>query len=93
MFEDLDRFDHETFNLIGALMCARHPNRWTKIYLDEFDEYIFIIVIFNGGGMSVRNANMNSLTANLSELMNLLNGGYYEEVPEYNILRERYGKA
>ena len=38
---------------------------------------------FRGGAISVRNANMNSLTANLSELTRLLDGGYYDEVKEY----------
>ena len=90
MFENLDLYDQETFNLVGDLLCKRHPRRWTNIYLDAFAELIYIVIIFNGGGMSVRNANMNSLTENLSELINLLNGGYYEEVENYLKLKRSY---
>lgn len=78
----LDDYDHETFNEIGKLLCSRH-SRWERIYLDIFDTYKYIVVQFRGGSISVRNANMNSLTVNLSELTRLLNGGYYDEVKEY----------
>lgn len=52
------------------------------------DKYFqeFIVVTFNGGARSVRNANCNSNMANLVELGKLVKGGYYDEVEYYNSL-------
>ena len=46
-----------------------------------FQEYL--VVTFDGGGVSVRNANGNSYTANFREIGKLIDGGYYDEVPVY----------
>ncbi len=46
----------------------------------------FLVVIFDGGAISVRNVNGNSCTANFRELGKLLDGGYYEEVELYKAL-------
>lgn len=46
----------------------------------------YLVVTFNGGAISVRNANGNSNTANFRELGKLLNGGYYTEVEAYRAL-------
>lgn len=96
-WEDLakmqDDFDHETFNKLGELLCTRHPTRFKNIYLDIFEkdgeEHFYIVVVFFGGGMSVRNANMNSLTANIRELSKMLDGSYYEEVKYYLSLKNK----
>ena len=63
-----------------------------EVYTKEFNggqvfqEYI--IVIFDGGGKSVRSVNGNSNMANFVELGKLINGGYYDEVPGYEAMSE-----
>ena len=47
----------------------------------------YIVVTFRGGAISVRNANINSMSANLRELSKLVNGGYYNEVETYQNLK------
>ncbi len=49
--------------------------------------YEYIVVTFRGGAISVRNANINSMSANLRELSKLVNGGYYNEVETYKNLK------
>lgn len=46
----------------------------------------FLVVTFDGGGISVRNVNGNSSTANFRELGKLIDGGYYDEVGFYRAL-------
>lgn len=62
-----------------------------RIFLDEFEsdgiDYSYLVVIFKGGGLSVRNCRCNSLTANIREVAEMLNGGYYDEVATYNKLK------
>jgi hypothetical protein len=50
----------------------------------HFAEYL--VVTFVGGGKSVRNANGNSCNANFCEIGKLINGGYYDEVRDYEAL-------
>lgn len=52
-----------------------------------FAEYL--VVNFVGGGKSVRSANGNSHNANFRELGKLIDGGYYDEVRDYETLRDR----
>jgi len=52
---------------------------------EEIHEYI--VVTFRGGAISVRNANINSMSANLYETAKLVNGGYYNEVETYQNLK------
>lgn len=54
------------------------------LYLQEY-----LVVTFDGGGISVCSANGNSNTANFRELGKLLDGGYYDEVELYNTMEER----
>lgn len=58
-----------------------------SIELDIFKTYEYIVVTFRGGAISVRNATMNSMSANLRELSKLVNGGYYNEVETYKNLK------
>ena len=85
--ECLDRIDRESFDKIGEVI-ASSVHGIDSIRLDRFvnirgDVDTYIVVTFQGGGISVRNANMNSLTANIQELSKMLNGGYYAEVEQY----------
>lgn len=50
----------------------------------HFAEYI--VVTFVGGGKSVRTVNGNSHNSNFREIGKLLDGGYYEEVRDYESL-------
>ena len=49
--------------------------------------YEYIVVTFKGGAISVRNASINSMSANLYEISQLVNGGYYNEVEAYQNLK------
>lgn len=85
--------EQEKFNLIGDVICSVMPSV-KLIIIDVFTteednrEHCYIVVIFKGDTLSVRNASANSLTANLRELTSMLNGGYYTEVEEYKRLRK-----
>lgn len=64
-----------------------------KRYIEERDDWYFcefLVVTFDGGGISVRSANGNSNTANFREIGKLLDGGYYDEVEYYKSLVEDY---
>jgi hypothetical protein len=52
-----------------------------------FSEYL--VVTFVGGGKSVRSANGNSHNANFREIGKLIDGGYYDEVRDYETIRDR----
>jgi hypothetical protein len=63
-----------------------------KITIDgeERDHYVeYVVVNFIGGGKCVRLVSGNSNTANFRAIGGLLEGGYYDEVPDYNSLKER----
>lgn len=49
-----------------------------------FEEYI--VVTFYGGAKSVRNVNGNSNTANFRAIGSMIDGGYYDEVFNYERL-------
>lgn len=53
-----------------------------------FQEYL--VLRFKGGAISCRNANINSNMANLREISNLVDGGYYEEVENYRRTSEEW---
>lgn len=53
----------------------------------HFVEYI--VVTFVGGGQSVRCANGNSNNANFREIAKLIDGGYYDEIRDYEALQSR----
>ncbi len=48
----------------------------------------YLIVTFKGGAISVKNVSGNSNTANLRTLGTMVDGGYYEEVLDYNLTKE-----
>ncbi len=54
---------------------------------DHFAEYV--IVNFFGGGKSVKLVTGNSCTANFRILGPMLDGGYYDEIREYETLEDR----
>lgn len=57
---------------------------------EERDYYVeYVVVNFIGGGKCVRFVSGNSNTANFRVIGELLEGGYYDEVPDYNSLKER----
>lgn len=57
----------------------------------EWGTQEYLIVVFRGGAISVRNANINSNSANFRELGQLLDGGYYSEVKDYREIVEDPG--
>lgn len=62
---------------------------WIKVLENgSIDLREYIIMHYKGGGISPRNANINSLSANFREIGNLLDGGYYKEVDDYKSLEE-----
>lgn len=64
-----------------------------KVFIDNFNinntNYQYLVVVFKGGSMSVRNVKGNSLIANLKELVSLIDGGYYKEVKIYKDLKKK----
>lgn len=75
-----------------ANVITKNVHGIEKIFLDEFKfdgiGYCYLVVVFKGGGLSVRNCQCNSITANIREVAEMLNGGYYREVETYNKLKE-----
>lgn len=51
-----------------------------------FREYL--VVTFFGGGKSVKNISGNSNTANLRALGTMVDGGYYDELRDYEVVQE-----
>lgn len=89
MILDKDEYllrDKKAFQEIADVMAEKVPGV-ESIKLDRFDldghDHEYIVVVFKGGAMSVRNARWNSLVNNLKELANLLQGSYYAEVEFY----------
>lgn len=74
----------------GSSVAKVEYEVYTKEWHGEpvFQEYL--VVTFKGGMKSVRNINGNSNMTNLVELGKLVNGDYYDEVPEY-IALDSYG--
>jgi hypothetical protein len=75
-------------NLAGESIAKVAYEVYTKEWRGEpvFQEYL--VVTFKGGMKSVRSINGNSNMTNLVELGKLVNGGYYDEVPDYLTLAE-----
>lgn len=79
------------FDEMGKAISKALPNI-ISIELDIFKTehektYEYIVVTFRGGAISVRNANINSMSVNLKELSRLVDGGYYDEVETYKHLK------
>jgi hypothetical protein len=63
-------------------------NKWIPDHnVDYFAEYI--VVTFVGGGRSVKIVNGNSNTANFRAIGTLLDGGYYDEVADFESILAR----
>lgn len=65
-----------------------------EVYRKDINEDItyfaeYIIVNFFGGAKSVRTVNGNSNSANFRAIGELIDGGYYDEVREYETLEDR----
>lgn len=71
---------------LGIMMVEYEVYRKMDDNRDYFVEYL--VVVFDGGGLSVRHATGNSNLANFQELGKLIDGGYYDEIPRYNALTE-----
>jgi len=93
---DLYRENEEiaSFNRIGEVVADEVGAK--DIYLDVFEAegrtHTYIVVEFKDSALSVRNANGNSLIANIQELAKMLTGGYYVEVEEYKRLKNLKGE-
>lgn len=56
---------------------------------EERDHYVeYVVVNFIGGGKCVRFVSGNSNTANFRVIGEMLDGGYYDEIPTYNGLKD-----
>lgn len=67
---------------IELIIYKKELNNTT--YFEEF-----IVVHFFGGAISVRRATGNSCTANFRTIGSLIDGGYYDEVGDYETLEDR----
>lgn len=65
-----------------------------EVYKKDFNEHTyyeeFLVVTYCGGSIAVRRVNGNSDSANLRSLAAIVDGGYYDEVRDYEELTE-YG--
>lgn len=57
-------------------------------YVDDI-QYEYLVVTYTGGAIAVRNCYGNSLSAIFDEIARLFNGGYYEEVFNYRVLKKK----
>lgn len=66
---------------------------YSKVFSGDTEENTcfaeYLVVTFVGGGKSVRSANGNSNIANFREIGKLIEGGYYDEVRDYEIMLTR----
>lgn len=60
----------------------RRDDAGDHIYFREY-----LVVIFFGGGKSVKNISGNSNTANLRALGSIVDGGYYDEIQDYEMVQ------
>ena len=64
-------------------------HRKVTINGEERDHYVeYVVVNFVGGGKCVRFVSGNSNTANFRVIGEMLDGGYYDEIPTYNGLKD-----
>lgn len=65
-------------------------HRKVTINGEERDHYVeYVVVNFIGGGKCVRFVSGNSNTANFRVIGEMLDGGYYDEIPAYNGLKDK----
>lgn len=95
----VDKVHYQTevvpFNKIGKVLVETGKCQSCKLedFKDENNENVtYIVIVFQGGAMSVRNVTANSLSANLQELGQIINGGYYAEVDAYMKLKKEQAK-
>ena len=86
----------EKFDLVGEAIALTVPNV-KKCFMDVIgagggDEIRFIVIEFHGGAISVHNADANSQSANIKDVAQMINGGYYQEVQYYEQLKREEGK-
>lgn len=97
MFKEKKAFI-DALNLVFHVRPKKHSVQsvayevYSKVITNEFvtdHTYYqeFLVITFDGGGISVRNVNGNSCTANLREVSKLVDGGYYDEVAFYKSLK------
>lgn len=87
--------EKERFNEIAKVVAENVPGIM-YIFLDAFvakeAEHCYIVVKYKGGALKVRNASMNGLIINISELAMLLERPYYSETDYYVELKKQERK-
>ena len=73
---NVEKVEYEVYSRISRMDSE-------SVYYSEF-----VIVTFDGGAKSVRNVSGNSNSAVFKEIANLIDGGYYEEIPYYSGVKE-----
>lgn len=90
-------FEYETFAKICECIIALKCKSIRRIFIDKFtidkQEHEYIVVEHVSGSIFVRNVVINSFNANLYELSQLLYGGYYPEVEQYEKLKAQKGET
>lgn len=92
----------DLINRVSNAICGRDLNGIPRagsgisevayeIYdMEEHGYQEYLVVTYFGGGIAVRNCNINSHSAILRELGKLLDGGYYDEVKGYLECQKKY---
>lgn len=57
-------------------------------YVDD-TLYEYLVVTYDGGAIAARNCYGDSLSAIFDEIARLFNGGYYDEVSDYLVLKKK----
>lgn len=79
-------YDEYGISRAGTVSGVRY-----EVYdMGEYGYQEYLIVEYYGGAIAVRSCNMNSNAAVIRELGRLLNGGYYDEIEDYEECRKKY---
>ena len=63
---------------------------FARIYEGKLVYQEYLVITFRGGAISCRNININSNMANLREIARMVDGGYYDEVKEYQEIKDSW---
>lgn len=79
----------ETLNTYSSVTSIDYEVYKKEAGNDFVYYYEFVVVTFIGGAKCVKLVNGNSNIANFRAVGSMLDGGYYDEIPNYESLEER----
>lgn len=73
---------------VSKVICSYIPTIKELDYVIFEGDYEYLTITYKGNGFACRNCTGNSLNGILKEITQLTYGGYYEEVPIFQKLKE-----